>query len=146
MAAIFTRPQCVKVSNWWGCKFHLNVYLMGEGMTYGCSAPDCCRWRTFRLKWLMFGTLFLHLSITKICFCPRTFFSNNELDNLPWTSFIPDSHTKLRIINRSVLVSATDSPCGVWEYGWTTCLLKSGPLLGGLCFWNEIWFVSVVRV
>ena len=39
-------------------------------------------------------------------------------------------HTKLSVINRRVPGWDTDSPCGVWGRGWTTCLLYGGPPLG----------------
>ena len=34
------------------------------------------------------------------------------------------------IISRGVSGLATDSPCGVWGRGWTTCLLHDSPLFG----------------
>ena len=39
-------------------------------------------------------------------------------------------HAILRIISRGVSGLATDSPCGVWGRGWTTCLLHDRPLFG----------------
>ena len=42
----------------------------------------------------------------------------------------PYLHAILRIISRSVSGLATDSPCGVWGRGWTTCLLHDSPLFG----------------
>ena len=54
-------------------------------------------------------------------------------DKLPWTSFISDWHTKLRIISKSAPGLATDSHCVLWGYGWTVCSLCGGPLLGS-CF------------
>ena len=39
---------------------------------------------------------------------------------------------------------ATDSLCGVWGSGWTTCLLYDGPRLD-LSFWNNSWCVSSVE-
>ena len=82
------------------------------------------------MKWLMYGILFLHLSTSPWCFCPRTIFAkkNNQtktikqqqpnnkkkrLDKLPRTSFIPDLLIIQGIINRSVPYFTTDSPCGV---------------------------------
>ena len=47
--------------------------------------------------------------------------------------FISYLHTLLVIINRSVSGLATDSPCGVWGRGLTTCLLCNGPILG-VCY------------
>ena len=42
----------------------------------------------------------------------------------------PYLHAILRIISRGVSGLATDSPCGVWGRGWTTCLLYDSPLFG----------------
>ena len=43
---------------------------------------------------------------------------------------------------------ATDSPCGVWGRGWTTCLLHDSPLFGshfqmrvGMYVWSEISYI-----
>ena len=48
-----------------------------------------------------------------------------------WTSCHgPHLHAILRIISRGVSGLATDSPCGVWGRGWTTCLLDDSPLFG----------------
>ena len=52
------------------------------------------------MPWLMYGVLFVLLSISLGCLSPWTFVSYNRLDNLPWTSFISTSPTKLR--SRSV--------------------------------------------
>ena len=84
------------------------------------------------LKWLIYVILFLRLPTSLGCLRPWTFFSNNGLDKLPWTSFISDLHTKLNTISGSVPGLATDSPCGVWGLEWTACLLYDGPLLA-LC-------------
>ena len=65
------------------------------------------------IKWLMYVILFLHLSTSLGCFCPWAIFSQNELDKLPWTSFVSGIYTKLVIISRSDQCLATDSPCGV---------------------------------
>ena len=47
-------------------------------------------------------------------------------------SLLVDSYfaTWLRIISRGVSGLATDSPCGVWGRGWTTCFLHDSPLFG----------------
>ena len=42
----------------------------------------------------------------------------------------PHAYAILRIISRDVSGLATDSPCGVWGHGWTTCLLHDSPLFG----------------
>ena len=71
--------------------------------------------------------LFLHLSISLGCFCPRTFVCNNGLNKIPRTSFLSDMFIKLRIINRGASDLATVSPCWVWGHGWTICLLYGNP-------------------
>ena len=57
----------------------------------------------------------------------------------------PHLHAMLRIISRGVSGLATDSPCGVWGRGWTTCLLHDSPLFGshfkmrvGMWVWSDI--------
>ena len=41
-------------------------------------------------------------------------------------------------ISRGVLDLATDSPCGVWCRGWTTCLLHDSPLFGSHKKWELV--------
>ena len=53
-------------------------------------------------------------------------------------------HALLRIIGRGVSGLGTDSPCGVWGHGWTTCLLHHSPLFGSHFKINESWYVSLV--
>ena len=83
------------------------------------------------LIWLMFWILFLHLSTSLGCFCPRTI------------SHISDLHNKLRILSRSVSGFITGSPCCVWGRRWTTCVLYDDPF-SGLYFWNDSWRISLV--
>ena len=49
-----------------------------------------------------------------------------------------------RIFYRGVPDCATDSPCGVWCRGFTTCLLYVGPLFGNVV-WNDSRFVSLTQ-
>ena len=95
------------------------------------------------MKWLMYGILFLRLSTSLGCFCPQTFFSQNGLDKLVKTSFMSDLYTKLRIISRSVPGLVTDSPCSVWGFKQTSCLLCDGPLLG--LYFNDSRCVHSVK-
>ena len=60
----------------------------------------------------------------------------------------PHLHAILRIISRGVSGLATDSPCGVWGRGWTTCLLHDSPLFGshfkmrvGMKVWSDISYI-----
>ena len=100
------------------------------------------------MKWLMCWTLFLHISNSLGCFWPRTIFTKKDvLDKLPRTSSTWDLRTILKINSREVPGLATDSPCGVWGRGWTTCLLYDGPLLGlgfYLSVGVNIWYSAEV--
>ena len=63
---------------------------------------------------------------------PRMFLSTDFAFRITdWTCcHWPHLHAILRIISRSVSGLATDSSCGVWGRGWTTCLLHDSPLFG----------------
>ena len=63
---------------------------------------------------------------------PRMFlFSDFAFRITDWTRYHgPHLHAILRIISRGVSGLATDSPCGVWGRGWTTCLLHDSPFFG----------------
>ena len=52
----------------------------------------------------------------------------------------PHLHAILRIISRGVSGLATDSPCGVWGRGWTTCLLHDSPLFGSHFKMRVPWY------
>ena len=47
-------------------------------------------------------------------------------------------HAILRIISKGVSGLATDSPCGVWGRGWTTCLLNDSPLTAHILKWELV--------
>ena len=108
-----TRPQWVKV---------LIFIFPGTG----CPIPDvdylCLLCIDFYV-WDAVST-FNHL--------PRMFLSTDFAFWITdWTCCHgPYLHAILRIISRSVSGLATDSPCGVWGRGWTTCLLHDSPLFG----------------
>ena len=112
--------------------------LLGHWLSYtGC-------WQYLLVMyWLLFGVLFLFLTTSLGCFCPRTLqivqSVINGLNKLPWTSYL---HAILRIISKGVSGLATDSPCGVWGRGWTTCLLHDSPLFS-LHILNESWYVTL---
>ena len=88
----------------------------------------------------MFGTLFLFFNNH----LPRMFLSTDfAFRIMDWTCCHgPYLHAIIRIISRGVSSLATDSPCGVWGRGWTTCLLHDSPLFR-LTFQNESWYVSL---
>ena len=90
------------------------VYFNVINMVWEIPHPISVCWAWFRLcvvdhsfgksplsVWNIYGVLFLHSFTLLWCFCPRTFFSNNGLDMLPWTILITALHSKLRIIYRS---------------------------------------------
>ena len=100
---------------WW-------LALLGHWLSY-----TVCWQSLLVLYWLMFGMLFIFLTTSLGCFVHGLCFSNNGLNKLPWTSYL---HAILRIICRGDSGLTTDSPCGVWFRGWTTCLLHDNPLFG----------------
>ena len=106
---------------WWG-KGWLVVACPSRALVvlYQMFTIFACYVLTF-----MFGRLLLFLTTFLWCFVHGFCFSNNGLNKLPWTSYL---HAILRIISRGVSGLATDSPCGVWGHGWTTCLLHDIPL------------------
>ena len=66
----------------------------------------------------------LHSLTSLRCFCPHTFFVNNGLDLLPWTSLISELHFE-DISQQHFIGVANDYSCGVWYRGWTTNVLSS---------------------
>ena len=125
---------------------------MGEGMACGglpfpgtgCPIPDvdylCLLCIDFYV-WDAVST-FNHL--------PRMFLSTDFAFWITdWTCCHgPYLHAILRIISRGVSGLATDSPCGVWGRGWTTCLLHDSPLFGshfkmrvGMLVWSDISYI-----
>ena len=93
----------------------------------------------------MFGMLFLLLTTSLGRFLSTDF----AFWITDWTCCHgPYLHAILRIISRSVSGLATDSPCGVWGRGWTTCLLHDSPLFGshfkmrvGMWVWSDISYI-----
>ena len=125
---------------------------MGEGMACGglpfpgtgCPIPDvdylCLLCIDFYV-WDAVST-FNHL--------PRMFLSTDFAFWITdWTCCHgPYLHAILRIISRGVSGLATDSPCGVWGRGWTTCLLHDSPLFDshfkirvGMLVWSDISYI-----
>ena len=97
--------------------------LPGQWLSY----TEC--WQSLLVMYLtfMFGMLFLFVTTSLGCFCPRIF----AFRITDWTCYHGHHlHVILRIISRGVSGLATDSPSGVWGRGWTACLLHDSPLLG----------------
>ena len=93
----------------------------------------------------MFGMLFLFLTTSLGCFL-STDFAFRIAD---WTCCHgPHLHAILRIIGRGFSGLATDSPCGVWGRGWTTCLLHDSPLFGShfkmVCKFGVIFHMFII--
>ena len=120
--------------------------LMGEGMVCGglpfpgtgCPIPDADNLCLLCIDFYVWDavSIFNHI--------PRMFLSTKFAFRITdWTCCHgPHLHAILRIISRGVSGLATDSPCGVWGRGWTTCLLDDSPLFR-LTFQNESWYVSL---
>ena len=60
----------------------------------------------------------------------------------------PHLHAILRIISRGVSGLATDSHCGAWGRGWTTCLLHDSPFFDShfkmrvsMYVWSDISYI-----
>ena len=80
-------------------------------------------------------------------FCAWNHFWNTVLNILPWTYFCTDLNflSPTRMISRSVLSFANDSPCGVWYRGLTIRFLCFGPIFGSLIL-NEWMYMNLVFV
>ena len=111
----------------------MGVFADGDGLWWPAlpghwlSCTGC--WQSLLVMfWLfMFGMLFLFLT-TSLRWLLSTDFAFRMTD---WTCCHgPHLHAILRITSRGVSGLATDSTCGVWGRGWTTCLLHDGPVFG----------------
>ena len=108
--------------------------LIGEGMACGglpfpdtgCPILDVDNLCLLCIEFYVWDavSIFNHL--------PRMFLSTDFAFRITdWTCCHgPHLHAILRIISRGVSGLATDSPCGVYGRGWTTCLLHDSPLFG----------------
>ena len=111
-------------------------YVSAEG------GRDGLWWPALPGHWLSYTGCWLSLLIMYWLLClgccfyfnhlPRMFLSTDFAFRITnWTCCHgPHLHAILRIISRGVSGLATDSPCGVWSRGWTTCLLHDSPLFG----------------
>ena len=119
---------------WYRTLHVIMCLLMGEGMACGglpfpgtgCPIPDVDYLCLLCIDFYVWDavSIFNHL--------PRMFLSTDFAFWITdWTCCHgPHLHAILRIISRGVSGLATDSPCGVWGRGWTTCLLRDSPLFG----------------
>ena len=88
-----------------------------------CSVPDVCKNYLVWNDWCIWYCFCIY-PLSRM-FLSMEYLSNNRLDleMSPWTNFIEDLHTKLRIISNGAPGSVTDSSCAVWCRWWTTCIL-----------------------
>ena len=93
----------------------LAIFLYPFHQGHGCHTPND-----------------VHNAVSTFNHLPRMFLSTDFAFWITdWTCCHgPYLHAILRIISRGVSGLATDSPCGVWGRGWTTCLLHDSPLFG----------------
>ena len=113
---------------------YIYIYRMEEGMACGglpflctgCPIPDVDNLCLLCIDFYVWDavSIFNHL--------PRMFLSMDFAFRITdWTCYHgPHLHAILRIISRGVSGLATDSHCGVWGRGWTTCLLYDSPFFG----------------
>ena len=120
--------------------------LMGEGIACGglpfpgtgCPIPDVDNLCLSCIDFYVWDAVYIFNHL------PRMFLSTDFAFRITdWTCCHgPHLHAILRIISRGVSGLATDSPCGVWGRGWTTCLLHDSPLFW-LTFQNESWYINL---
>ena len=121
---------------------------MGEGMAFGglpfpgtgCPIPDV------DYLCLLCIDLYVWDAVSTFNHLPRMFLSTDFAFWITdWTCCHgPYLHAILRIISRGVSGLATDSPCGVWGRGWTTCLLHDSPLSAHISKWELVCKFGVI--
>ena len=121
---------------------------MGEGMACGglpfpgtgCPIPDVDYLCLLCIDFYVWDavSIFNHL--------PRMFLSTDFAFWITdWTCCHgPHLHAILRIISRGVSGLSTDSPCGVWGHGWTTCLLHDSPFSAHISKWELVCKFGVI--
>ena len=126
--------------------------LMGEGVACGglpfpgtgCPIPDVDNLCLSCIDFYVWDAVYIFNHL------PRMFLSTDFAFRITdWTCHHgPHLHAILMIISRDVSGLATDSPCGVWGRGWTTCLLHDSPLFCshfkmrvGMSVWSDIWYI-----
>ena len=85
---------------------------------------------------------FLYLSASIGCFCPLTSFLKSSL---PWTFFISDLGTKLRMVSRSISGIATDSPSQRAHDAIITSLWRQNDVATSFRRHNDVIIVFCVR-
>ena len=124
--------------------------LMDEGTACGglpFSGTGCpiWWWQSSFVMYLtfMFGILFLFFYFNHL---PRMFlYTDLAFRMTDWTCCHgPHLHAILRIISRGVSGLATDSPCGVWGRGWTTCSCMVVHFLAHISKWELVCTFGVI--
>ena len=114
--------------------FYHVCLLMGEGMACGglpfpgtgCPIPDVDNLCLLCIEFYVWDAVPIFNHLPRMFFCTDFAFQITD-----WTCCHgPHLHAILRIISRGVSGLATDSHCGVYGRGWTTCLLHDNPLIG----------------
>ena len=125
---------------------------MEEGMAWGglpfpctgCPIPDVDNLCLLGIDFYVWdaNSIFTHL--------PRMFLSTDFVFRITDCTCYhgPHFHAILRIISSGASGLVTDSPCGVWGRGWTTCLLHDSPFFDshfkmrvGMYVWGDITYI-----
>ena len=121
---------------------------MGEGMASdglpfpgtGCPIPDVGNLCLLCIDFYVWDavSIFNHL--------PRMFLSTDFAFRITdWTCCHgPHLHAIIRIVSRGVSGLATDSPCGIWGCGWTTCLLHDSHFSAHISKWELLCKFGVI--
>ena len=92
----------------------------------GCPIPDVWQYLLV-MYWLIFGMLFLFLTISVGYFCPWTLLFKWQTEQVAM-DLIFTCYTKAN--QKGCFRFSNYSPWGIWSLGWTTCLLHDSPIFG----------------
>ena len=108
----------------------------------GCPIPDVDNLCLLCIDFYVWDAVSIFNHLPSMCLSMDFAFRITD-----WTCYHgPHLHAILR--SRGVSGLATDSPCGVWGRGWTTCLLHDSPFFGshfkmrvGMHVWSDISYI-----